>query len=115
MNFDEGHDGKPCCSFCGKREGQVKRLISGRGVFICDECVDFCKSMLDEEKESDAAEQLANAADLPKPQEIKAILDEYVIGQDEAKKTLSVAVYNHYKRINYEIQNPESKRDLELQ
>lgn len=115
MNFDEGHDGKPCCSFCGKREGQIKRLISGRGVFICDECVDFCKSMLDEEKESDAAEQLANAADLPKPQEIKAILDEYVIGQDEAKKTLSVAVYNHYKRINYEIQNPESKRDLELQ
>lgn len=115
MNFDEGHDGKPCCSFCGKREGQVKRLISGRGVFICDECVDFCKSMLDEDKESDAAEQLANAADLPKPQEIKAILDEYVIGQDEAKKTLSVAVYNHYKRINYEIQNPESKRDLELQ
>lgn len=115
MNFDEGHDGKPCCSFCGKREGQVKRLISGRGVFICDECVDFCKSMLDEEKESDAAEKLANAADLPKPQEIKAILDEYVIGQDEAKKTLSVAVYNHYKRINYEIQNPESKRDLELQ
>lgn len=115
MNFDEGHDGKPCCSFCGKREGQVKRLISGRGVFICDECVDFCKSMLDEEKESDAAEQLANAADLPKPQEIKAILDEYVIGQDEVKKTLSVAVYNHYKRINYEIQNPESKRDLELQ
>ena len=115
MNFDEGHDGKPCCSFCGKREGQVKRLISGRGVFICDECVDFCKSMLDEEKESDAAEQLANAADLPKPLEIKAILDEYVIGQDEAKKTLSVAVYNHYKRINYEIQNPESKRDLELQ
>ena len=115
MNFDEGHDGKPCCSFCGKREGQVKRLISGRGVFICDECVDFCKSMLDEEKESDAAEQLANAADLPKPQEIKALLDEYVIGQDEAKKTLSVAVYNHYKRINYEIQNPESKRDLELQ
>ena len=115
MNFDEGHDGKPCCSFCGKREGQVKRLISGRGVFICDECVDFCKSMLDEEKESDAAEQLANAADLPKPQEIKAILDEYVIGQDEAKKTLSVAVYDHYKRINYEIQNPESKRDLELQ
>lgn len=115
MNFDEGHDGKPCCSFCGKREGQVKRLISGHGVFICDECVDFCKSMLDEEKESDAAEQLANAADLPKPQEIKAILDEYVIGQDEAKKTLSVAVYNHYKRINYEIQNPESKRDLELQ
>lgn len=115
MNFDEEHDGKPCCSFCGKREGQVKRLISGRGVFICDECVDFCKSMLDEEKESDAAEQLANVADLPKPQEIKAILDEYVIGQDEAKKTLSVAVYNHYKRINYEIQNPESKRDLELQ
>ena len=115
MNFDEGHDGKPCCSFCGKREGQVKRLISRRGVFICDECVDFCKSMLDEEKESDAAEQLANAADLRKPQEIKANLDEYVIGQDEAKKTLSVAVYNHYKRINYEIQNPESKRDLELQ
>ena len=114
MSFNEGHDGNPCCSFCGKREGQVKRLISGRGVYICDECVDFCKSMLEEEKESDAAEQLVNA-DLPKPQEIKTILDEYVIGQDEAKKTLSVAVYNHYKRINYEVQNPESKRDLELQ
>ena len=114
MSFNEGHDGNPCCSFCGKREGQVKRLISGRGVYICDECVDFCKSMLEEEKESDAAEQLVNA-DLPKPQEIKAILDEYVIGQDEAKKTLSVAVYNRYKRINYEIQDPESKRDLELQ
>lgn len=85
MSFNEGHDGNPCCSFCGKREGQVKRLISGRGVYICDECVDFCKSMLEEEKESDAAEQLVNA-DLPKPQEIKAILDEYVIGQDEAKR-----------------------------
>ena len=85
-------------------------MISGRGVFICDECVDFCKSMLDEEKESDAAEQLANAADLPKPQEIKAILDEYVIGQDEAKKTLSVAVYNHYKRIASNAGN-----DVELQ
>ena len=115
MNFDEGHNNELCCSFCGKREGQVRRLIAGRGVYICDECIEFCKDMLDEDNQQAAAENLQAAGKLPKPQEIKAILDEYVIGQDEAKKTLSVAVYNHYKRINYEMQNPQEKRDVELQ
>lgn len=115
MKFDEGHEGDLCCSFCGKRESQVRRLIAGRGVYICDECIDFCKDMLDEDSKKAAAEDLPGVGDLPKPKEIKAILDEYVIGQEDAKKTLSVAVYNHYKRINYEIQNPEDKRDVELQ
>ena len=115
MNFDEGHNNELCCSFCGKREGQVRRLIAGRGVYICDECIEFCKDMLDEDNQQAAVENLQAAGKLPKPQEIKAILDEYVIGQDEAKKTLSVAVYNHYKRINYEMQNPQEKRDVELQ
>lgn len=115
MNFDEGHNSDLCCSFCGKREGQVRRLIAGRGVYICDECIEFCKDMLDEDNQQAAAESAPGAGALPKPKEIKAILDEYVIGQEEAKKTLSVAVYNHYKRINYEIQNPQDKRDVELQ
>ena len=115
MNFDEGHNNELCCSFCGKREGQVRRLIAGRGVYICDECIEFCKDMLDEDNQQAAVKNLQAAGKLPKPQEIKAILDEYVIGQDEAKKTLSVAVYNHYKRINYEMQNPQEKRDVELQ
>lgn len=115
MSFDEGHDNVPCCSFCGKREGQAGRLIAGRGVYICDECIEFCKDMLDEDKHQVNADKMPSGNALPKPKEIKAILDEYVIGQDEAKKTLSVAVYNHYKRINYEIQNPEDKRDIELQ
>lgn len=115
MNFDDGDNGELRCSFCGKREGQVRRIIAGRGAYICDECIDFCKDMLEEDKQQAASENLPNTGKLPKPQEIKAILDEYVIGQDEAKKTLSVAVYNHYKRINYEIQNPQDKRDVELQ
>ncbi len=115
MNFDEGHDNNLTCSFCGKREGQVRRLIAGRGVYICDECIEFCKEMLDEDYQKTVAESMPAAADLPKPKDIKAVLDEYVIGQDEAKKTLSVAVYNHYKRINYELQNLEEKRNVELQ
>ena len=115
MNFDEGHDKDLSCSFCGKRESQVRRLIAGRGVYICDECIEFCKDMLDEDYQKTVAESVPNVADLPKPKDIKAILDEYVIGQDEAKKSLAVAVYNHYKRINYELQNPEEKRNVELQ
>ena len=115
MNFDDGDNGELRCSFCGKREGQVRRIIAGRGAYICDECIEFCKDMLDEDSQQAVAENMPAAGELPKPKEIKAILDEYVIGQDEAKKTLSVAVYNHYKRINYEIQNPEEKRDVELQ
>lgn len=115
MNFNEGPNNELCCSFCGKRESQVRRLIAGRGVYICDECIEFCKDMLDEDNEQLASDNIKNQGDLPKPKEIKAILDEYVIGQDEAKKTLSVAVYNHYKRINYEMKNPQEKRDVELQ
>ena len=103
------------CSFCGKRESQVRSLIAGRGVHICDECVEFCKDMLEEDKQKAAAESMPSASDLPRPKEIKEILDEYVVGQDEAKKTLAVAVYNHYKRINYEMQNPEEERSVELQ
>ena len=115
MNFDDGQGKELCCSFCGKRESQVRRLIAGRGVYICDECIEFCKDMLDEDKQQAAEENGTDINELPKPKEIKAILDEYVIGQDEAKKTLSVAVYNHYKRINYEVQHPQAERDVELQ
>ena len=105
------------CSFCGKREGQVRNMIKGGrgGVCICDECIDYCVDMLKEENQKAAAESMPSASDLPKPKEIKEILDEYVVGQDEAKKTLAVAVYNHYKRINYEMQNPEEERPVELQ
>jgi len=103
------------CSFCGKRESQVRRMITGRGVYICDECIEFCKDMLEEDKQKATAESMPSASDLPRPKEIKEILDEYVVGQDEAKKTLAVAVYNHYKRINYEMQNPEEERSVELQ
>ena len=103
------------CSFCGKRESQVRRMITGRGVYICDECIEFCKDMLEEDKQKAAAESMPSASDLPRPKEIKEVLDEYVVGQDEAKKTLAVAVYNHYKRINYEMQNPEEERTVELQ
>ncbi|MGC8487371.1 MAG: ClpX C4-type zinc finger protein, partial [Clostridia bacterium] len=86
------------CSFCGKYQDQVKRLIAGPGgVYICDECVELCSEIIEEELNDDVEFDLK---DIPKPQEIKAILDQYVVGQERAKKTLSVAVYNHYKRIN---------------
>ena len=104
MAYDDESKGLSC-SFCGKRESQVRRLIAGRGVFICDECIEYCKEMLDDEKKRIAEEAKAVALQeaLPKPKEIKTILDDYVIGQEESKKTLAVAVYNHYKRINYEM------------
>lgn len=98
------------CSFCGKKQSQVKKLIAGHNVFICDECVALCNEMLERDLGTKAEEPLT---ELPKPKEIKAILDEYVIGQEEAKKILSVAVYNHYKRINYE--EGQHKDDVELQ
>ncbi|HBV97310.1 MAG: ATP-dependent protease [Peptococcaceae bacterium BICA1-7] len=85
------------CSFCGKLQDQVKKLVAGPGVYICDECIELCNEIIEEELNEDLGLDLS---DIPKPKEIKAILDQYVIGQEEAKKSLSVAVYNHYKRIN---------------
>ena len=86
MKYDDSQDNGMLCSFCGKREDQVRRLIAGRGVYICDECIEFCKDMLDEDSLKDTAAKLPDGNDLPRPQEIKEILDQYVIGQDEAKK-----------------------------
>lgn len=85
------------CSFCGKTQDQVKKLVAGPGVYICDECIELCNEIIEEELSEDVGFELG---EIPKPQEIREILDEYVIGQDMAKKSLSVAVYNHYKRIN---------------
>ncbi|MEO8529579.1 MAG: ATP-dependent Clp protease ATP-binding subunit ClpX [Pseudolysinimonas sp.] len=86
------------CSFCGKSQKQVQQLIAGPGVYICDECVELCNEII-EERLAEAGEETASEFDLPKPKEIFAFLEEYVIGQEPAKKALSVAVYNHYKRI----------------
>ena len=87
------------CSFCGKTEDQVHKLIAGPdGAYICDECVEICSEIIQEEMEEEYAQVDSDEINLMKPKEIKAFLDEYVIGQDEAKKALSVAVYNHYKR-----------------
>lgn len=87
------------CSFCNKAQNEVKTLIAGPGVYICDECIELCNSIVEEDQEKKASSKESDFAQLKKPHEIKALLDEYVVGQDEAKKTLSVAVYNHYKRI----------------
>jgi len=95
MSFDDNE--KLTCSFCGKTEDLVRKLVAGPGVYICDECIELCQEIVSEENATSVPEELRS---LPKPKEIKAILDEYVIGQEEAKKTLAVAVYNHYKRIN---------------
>ena len=101
------------CSFCNKTQGQVRKLIAGpAGVYICDECVDICADILEEELEDEELEQTVHTdINLLKPREIKNFLDEYVIGQDEAKKVLSVAVYNHYKRVTA----PKDLDDVELQ
>ena len=89
------------CSFCGKPQESVKKIIAGPGVYICDECINVCQEIIEDEfYEEDEELEEAEVQKIPTPEEIKKILDEYVIGQDEAKKTLSVAVYNHYKRIN---------------
>ncbi|MEX1164031.1 MAG: ClpX C4-type zinc finger protein, partial [Nitriliruptor sp.] len=93
--FGEG-DALLKCSFCGKSQKQVKKLIAGPGVYICDECIDLCNEIIEEELAEPAELGLE---ELPKPKEIYGFLNDYVVGQDSAKKTLAVAVYNHYKRI----------------
>jgi ATP-dependent Clp protease ATP-binding subunit ClpX len=107
----KGDDGKLLyCSFCGKSQHEVRKLIAGPSVFICDECVELCNDIIREELD----ERAERGRDkLPKPQEIKAVLDEYVIGQQTAKKVLAVAVYNHYKRLETRARD-KSKQDIEL-
>ena len=101
------------CSFCGKPQGQVRRLIAGPNVYICDECVQLCREIIEEGIEADENEKYeAGEGRLPKPKEISETLSDYVIDQDEAKKALAVAVYNHYKRINY---LDKDKNDIEIQ
>ena len=110
-NRGKNEDGKLLyCSFCGKSQHEVRKLIAGPSVFICDECVELCNDIIREELE-DASE--AGHDKLPKPMEIKDVLDEYVIGQSRAKKVLSVAVYNHYKRLNDRMRE-RGKDDVEL-
>lgn len=103
----------PCCSFCGKSENEVERLLYSNGVFICDECVYLCYQMLSDEEESRRVNRRKAEPEemiVLKPEEIKAVFDDYVIGQEEAKKKLAVAVYNHYKRVQY-----KGELDVELQ
>ncbi|MGD9831970.1 MAG: ATP-dependent Clp protease ATP-binding subunit ClpX [Piscinibacter sp.] len=99
------------CSFCGKSQHEVKKLIAGPSVFICDECIELCNDIIRDEVPAEGAETRAAKSDLPIPTEIKAILDQYVIGQDAAKRTLAVAVYNHYKRLKH---MSRSKDEVEL-
>ncbi|MEO8649100.1 MAG: ClpX C4-type zinc finger protein, partial [Acidobacteriota bacterium] len=85
-----------CCSFCGKSQNDVKKLIAGPGVYVCNECIDICNEIINDDEQTESSSARTH---LPKPQDIKQFLDEYVIGQDESKKRLSVAVYQHYKRL----------------
>ena len=112
MSKNEDQNEEIRCSFCGKTRDEVNKLIAGQGVYICDECVKICDEILAENAISSQKDYSQTNA--LKPADIKAVLDEYVIGQDEAKKALSVAVYNHYKRINY-IDDASSDNDVELQ
>ena len=99
------------CSFCGKTQNQVHKLIAGQGVYICDQCIELCSEILEEELGTNESDfDVDSDINLLKPREIKEFLDEYVIGQDEAKKVLSVAVYNHYKRVM-----SQKSMDVELQ
>jgi ATP-dependent Clp protease ATP-binding subunit ClpX len=104
------------CSFCGKTQKQVSQLIAGPGVYICDECVELCNEIIDERMADAASNEEVAEFDLPKPKEISAFLDEYVIGQDAAKRALSVAVYNHYKRVRARdgVRSAEAHTEIEL-
>lgn len=104
------NNGAVRCSFCGKTQEEVKKIVAGPGVYICNECIDLCKEIIDEEFYDEAVRELT---DVPKPQEILDVLNEYVIGQDQAKRSLAVAVYNHYKRVNQS--ENSSSEDVELQ
>ena len=97
------------CSFCGKSQKQVKKLIDGPGVYICDECIDLCNEIIEEELAEGAD---VSFEDLPKPKEIFSFLNEYIVGQEQAKKVLSVAVYNHYKRIQHGSSGPGDAVEL---
>ena len=105
------------CSFCGKPQSGVKKIVAGPGVYICDECISLCTSILEEEGflDEEEAYTLNEETKIPSPKEIKKVLDDYVIGQNEAKKILSVAVYNHYKRINHEEKNKNKQDEVEIQ
>ena len=109
MNRFGEDPGNLFCSFCGKSQKEVRKLIAGPTVYICDECIDLCNDIISEESSRTA--QLANRSSVPKPADIKRVLDDYVVGQDRAKKVLSVAVHNHYKRI----ENKTLSTDVELQ
>ncbi len=114
--------GNLCCSFCGKNQREVKKLIAGPTVYICDECIELCNDIIAEEGQKDGVSK--SSEKIPKPSEIKAILDEYVIGQEKAKRVLSVAIYNHYKRIHFQatgkaakggVKGSKNKNQIELQ
>ena len=108
------------CSFCGKPQESVKKIVAGPGVYICNECVGLCNDIIENEVyDEEESYTLAGLDKIPSPKEIKETLDEYVIGQEETKKTLSVAVYNHYKRIAHEEELAEKHEvddnDVEIQ
>ena len=107
------HKYEPRCSFCGRTQDDVKKLIAGPGVYICDECINVAQTILDDELEEEEEAPAFEMKELPTPHEIKKNLDDYVIGQEAAKKTLSVAVYNHYKRL--QSNSNKDKDDVELQ
>ena len=108
--MNEKHEGTPVCSFCGRSGEEVEKLIAGPGVYICNECIEVCENILKEEMKADKQKSVPHFK-LPVPEEIKKYMDQYVIGQDDAKTALAVAVYNHYKRIQYE----STDDDVELQ
>ena len=112
MNTNNKDDNSCCCSFCGKPKDKAKKLIAGpNGVYICDECIEICREVLTEEEQTEQPESVK----LLKPKEIKEELDKYIVGQDKAKKVLSVAVYNHYKRVNNIAESKKNKDDTEIE